>query len=68
MAYLLVREWALSGQLNSQSYRVFVLLGAGQMTGGSVWEAALFSVHYKLSNFTAILIEIGLKLPIQRMS
>ncbi|EJF81209.1 hypothetical protein MCO_00003 [Bartonella sp. DB5-6] len=45
---------ALSGQLNSQSYRVFVLLGDGEMTEGSVWEAVLFSAHYKLSNFIAV--------------
>lgn len=30
----------LSGLLNSQSYRVFVLLGDGEMTEGSVWEGA----------------------------
>ncbi|EJF96402.1 transketolase [Bartonella taylorii] len=45
---------ALSGQLNSQSYRVFVLLGDGEMTEGSIWEAVLFSAHYKLSNLIAI--------------
>ncbi|GAA4663182.1 hypothetical protein GCM10023262_09290 [Bartonella pachyuromydis] len=45
---------ALSGLLNSQSYRVFVLLGDGEMTEGSVWEAALFSAHYKLRNLIAV--------------
>ncbi|WP_273760642.1 transketolase [Bartonella sp. ML70XJBT.G] len=45
---------ALSGQLNSQSYRVFVLLGDGEMTEGSVWEAALFSAHYKLGNLIVV--------------
>ncbi|WP_455466939.1 hypothetical protein [Bartonella sp. B39] len=45
---------ALSGQLNSQFYRVFVLLGDGEMTEVSVWEAILFSVHYKLSNLIAV--------------
>ncbi|WP_273755994.1 transketolase [Bartonella sp. MM73XJBT] len=45
---------ALSGRMNSQSYRVFVLLGDGEMAEGSVWEAALFSAHYKLSNLIAV--------------
>ncbi|WP_275450237.1 1-deoxy-D-xylulose-5-phosphate synthase N-terminal domain-containing protein [Bartonella vinsonii] len=45
---------ALSGQLNSQSYRVFVLLGDGEMTEGSVWEAILFAAHYKLSNLIVV--------------
>ncbi|MET3589614.1 transketolase [Bartonella silvatica] len=45
---------ALSGKLNSQSYRVFVLLGDGEMTEGSIWEAVLFSAHYKVSNLIAV--------------
>ncbi|UTO28664.1 transketolase [Bartonella harrusi] len=46
---------ALAGQFNSQSYRVFVLLGDGEMAEGSVWEAVLFAAHYKLSNLIAVI-------------
>ncbi|VEJ44861.1 transketolase [Bartonella vinsonii] len=46
---------ALAGQLNSQYYRVFVLLGDGEMAEGSVWEAVIFAAHYKLSNLIAVI-------------
>ncbi|CAB1432090.1 unnamed protein product [Pleuronectes platessa] len=37
------------------SYRVFCLLGDGEMSEGSVWEAMSFASHYKLDNLVAIL-------------
>ncbi|WP_375616891.1 hypothetical protein [Bartonella sp. AP58NXGY] len=43
-----------SGQLNSQSYRAFVLFGDGKMIEASVWKAALFSAYYTLSHLIAI--------------
>jgi len=46
---------ALSGKRDSMSYRVFVLLSDGECDEGSVWEAALFAPHYKLSNITVII-------------
>lgn len=36
------------------SYRVYCLVGDGEMAEGSVWEALWFSSHYKLDNFVAI--------------
>ncbi|EJF81432.1 transketolase [Candidatus Bartonella washoeensis] len=44
----------LSRQFNLNPICVLVLFSDGEMTEGSVWEAALFSAHYKLSNLTAI--------------
>jgi transketolase len=34
--------------------RIFVMLGDGEMQEGEVWEAAMFSAHYRLSNLCAI--------------
>uniref|UniRef100_A0A8B9RL79 transketolase n=1 Tax=Astyanax mexicanus TaxID=7994 RepID=A0A8B9RL79_ASTMX len=37
------------------SYRVFCLLGDGEMAEGSVWEAMAFASYYQLDNLVAIL-------------
>lgn len=44
---------ALAGKLDGKSYRVYVLLGDGELQEGQVWEAAMASAHYKLDNLTA---------------
>lgn len=44
---------ALAGKLDNKDYRVFVLLGDGELEEGQVWEAAMTSAHYKLDNVTA---------------
>jgi len=46
---------ALAGKMDSASYRVFTLLGDGELAEGSNWEAALAAAHYKLDNLTAII-------------
>jgi transketolase len=46
---------ALAGKLDSAPYRVFTLLGDGELAEGSNWEAAMATAHYKLDNLTAIL-------------
>jgi transketolase len=46
---------ALAGKMDSASYRVFTLLGDGELAEGSNWEAALAAAHYKLDNLVAIL-------------
>lgn len=53
---------ALAGKLDGKDYRVFVLLGDGEMNEGQVWEAAMASAHYKLDNVTAILDYNGLQI------
>jgi transketolase len=46
---------ALAGKMDSAPYRVFTLLGDGELAEGSNWEAALAGAHYKLDNLTAII-------------
>jgi transketolase len=45
---------AYAGRLDSAAYRVYCLLGDGEVAEGSVWEAAAFAGHYKLANLTAV--------------
>jgi len=46
---------ALAGKMDDAPYRVFTLLGDGELAEGSNWEAALGASHYKLDNLVAIL-------------
>lgn len=45
---------AIAGKLDAAPYRVFTLLGDGELAEGSNWEAAMCAAHYKLDNLTAI--------------
>lgn len=45
---------ALAGKLDDAPFRVFTLLGDGELAEGSNWEAAMCAAHYKLDNLTAI--------------
>ena len=45
---------ALAAKMDKRSYRVFTLLGDGELPEGSNWEAALTASHYKLDNLCAI--------------
>jgi transketolase len=46
---------ALGSKLDDAGFRVFTLLGDGELAEGSNWEAALAGAHYKLDNLTAII-------------
>jgi transketolase len=46
---------ALAAKRDGASYRVFTLLGDGELAEGSNWEAAMAAAHYGLGNLTAIL-------------
>ncbi len=46
---------ALAAKLNRQDYRVYVVLGDGELQEGSVWEAAMFAGNHGLDNLTAII-------------
>jgi transketolase len=46
---------ALAGKMDAAPYRVFTLLGDGELAEGSNWEAALAAAHYQLDNLIAIL-------------
>ena len=45
---------ALASKLNHDGYRVYCLLGDGEIEEGQVWEAAMSSSKYKLDNLCAI--------------
>ena len=53
---------ALAGRLNSQAYRVYVLLGDGECDEGQVWEAAMAAAHFKVDNLVAIVDNNGLQI------
>ena len=46
---------ALAAKKDQASFRVFTLLGDGELAEGSNWEAAMMAAHYKLDNLVAIL-------------
>ena len=46
---------ALASKLDDAGFRAFTLLGDGELSEGSNWEAALAGAHYKLDNLTAII-------------
>lgn len=45
---------ALAAKMDEKDFRVFTLLGDGELPEGSNWEAALTASHYKLDNLCAI--------------
>ncbi|NSW90387.1 MAG: transketolase [Firmicutes bacterium] len=53
---------ALAGKLDNKDYRVYVLLGDGELQEGQVWEASMAAAHYKLDNLTAFLDHNGLQI------
>ena len=52
----------LAGRLNSQKYRVYVLLGDGECDEGQVWEGAMAAAHFKVDNLVAIVDNNGLQI------
>lgn len=61
---------ALSAKYNQKDYRVYTVLGDGEIEEGQVWEAAMFAAHYGLDNLTAIVDNNGLQIdgPITEVS
>lgn len=53
---------ALSAKLDNASYRVYTLLGDGEIQEGQVWEAAMFAGARKLDNLTVIVDNNGLQI------
>ncbi len=45
---------ALAGKKDQRDYRVYVLLGDGELAEGSSWEAAMTAAHYGLDNLVVI--------------
>ena len=46
---------SLSAKIDKRDYRVYVLLGDGEIQEGNIWEAAMACAHYKRDNLCAIL-------------
>lgn len=46
---------ALSGKMRNKNYRVYTLLGDGELQEGQVWEAAMFAGNKKLDNLVVII-------------
>ena len=53
---------ALAGKLDKKDYRVYSILGDGEIQEGQVWEASMSAAHYKLDNLTAFLDHNGLQI------
>ena len=53
---------ALSAKLSNDDYRVYTLLGDGEIQEGQVWEAAMLASHRKLDNLVVIVDNNGLQI------
>lgn len=53
---------ALSGKMDQKDFRVYTLLGDGEIQEGQVWEAAMFAGHRKLDNLLVIVDNNGLQI------
>jgi len=46
---------ALAAKMDEETYRVYVVMGDGELAEGSVWEGAMAGGHYKLDNLCAVI-------------
>jgi len=46
---------ALAGKMDNAAYRVYVVMGDGELAEGTVWEGAMAAGHYGLDNLTAFI-------------
>ena len=46
---------SLAAKIDKKDYRVYVLLGDGEIQEGNIWEAAMAAAHYKCDNLTALI-------------
>ncbi len=53
---------ALAAKMDQEAYRVYTLLGDGEIQEGQVWEAAMFAGHRKLDNLVVIVDNNGLQI------
>ena len=53
---------AIAAKLDNKDYKVYTLMGDGELPEGSNWEAALSAAHYKLDNLCAIIDKNGLQI------
>ena len=53
---------ALAARIDQRDYRVYALLGDGELEEGMVWEAAMAAAHYRLDNLLALVDNNGLQI------
>lgn len=53
---------ALAARLDAKDYRVFALLGDGELQEGQIWEAAMSAAHYRLGHLVALVDCNGLQI------
>ena len=53
---------ALGAKHQGKTFRVYTLLGDGEIQEGQVWEACMLAAHYKLDNFCVIVDNNGLQI------
>ncbi len=53
---------AIAAKLDGRDYKVYTLLGDGELAEGSNWEASMAAAHYKLDNLVAIVDRNGLQI------
>ena len=53
---------ALAGKIDGAPWRVYAILGDGELEEGQIWEAAMFAHHYKLDHLTALVDNNGLQI------
>ena len=53
---------ALAGKMDNKNYKVYTVLGDGEIEEGQVWEAAMFAAHNKLDNLVAVVDNNGLQI------
>ena len=53
---------AIAGKLDNKNYKVYTILGDGEIQEGQVWEAAMLAAHRKLDNLVVIVDNNGLQI------
>lgn len=53
---------ALAGKMDRRDYRVYTVMGDGELAEGSVWEAAMAASNYSLDNLCAVIDRNGLQI------
>lgn len=53
---------AMASKMDNASWRVYTILGDGEIQEGIIWEAAMSAAHYKLDNIVAFLDYNGLQI------
>lgn len=52
---------ALAGKLDKKDYKVYCIVGDGEIAEGQIWEASMTAAYYKLDNLVAILDKNGVQ-------